>query len=49
MPDQIILKTFKTPGCHYVYDRHTNAAVVLAEDEYQELSRVESGELPATN
>jgi len=47
MSNDIIFKTFRTYRHPYVYDRHTNAIVMLTEDEFQELSRVECGELPA--
>ena len=41
----IIFKTFRTYAHPYVYDRHTNAVVMLTEDEYKELVAVEKGEL----
>ncbi len=43
----IIFKTFRTYAHPYVYDRHTNAVVMLTEDEYKELVAVENGELDA--
>lgn len=41
----IIFKTFRTYAHPYVYDRHTNAVVMLTEDEYKELVAVEKGEM----
>ena len=46
MQHDAIFKTLKTYGYPYVYDRHTNALIVLTEEEYCELLRVERGELP---
>lgn len=43
----IIFKTFRTYAHPYVYDRHTNAVVMLTEDEYNELAAVEKGKLAA--
>ncbi len=43
----IIFKTFRTYAHPYVYDRHTNAVVMLTEDEYKELAAVEKGDLAA--
>ena len=45
MSNEIIFKTFKTYRQFYVYDRHTNAIVILSESEYDELQKVEKGEL----
>ena len=39
-----LFRTFRQP---YVYDRHTNALVVLSEDEFQELVKVKDGSIPA--
>ena len=47
MPKHVVFKAFRTPRYPYIYDRHTNTAVVFTEDDYQEMKRVESGELPA--
>jgi len=41
----IIFKTFRTYAHPYVYDRHTNAVVMLTEDEYKELVDVEKGKM----
>jgi uncharacterized protein len=46
MSNSIIIKTFRTYGHPYVYDRHTDALVMLNEDEYDELVRCEKGGLP---
>lgn len=43
----IIFKTFRTYAHPYVYDRHTNAVVMLTDDEYKELVEVEKGTLAA--
>ena len=45
MPEDIIIKTFKTYKHPYAYDRHTDTLIMLSEDEYSELARVEKGEL----
>jgi len=47
MTKDIIFKTFRTFRHPYLYDRHTNALVILKEDEYSELAQVERGELAA--
>ena len=44
---KIIFKTFHTYKNAYVYDRHTNAVFAVEEEEYQELRKVEKGELAA--
>ena len=43
---EIIFKTFRTYFQRYVYDRYTNSLATLSEEEYDELKRVENGELP---
>jgi len=43
--NDVIVKTFNTYKHKYAYDRHTNAIIVLTEDEHDELHRVEMGEL----
>ena len=45
MSRPVIFKTIKTYAHKYVYDRHTNSIVRLTEDEYNELTQVEKGEL----
>lgn len=47
MSNTVIFKTFSTYAHHYVYDRHTNAVVMLTDDEYKELVAVEKGEVAA--
>lgn len=49
MSNSIIFKTFRTYAHPYVYDRHTNAVVMLTDDEYEELVAIEKGELAADN
>jgi hypothetical protein len=45
MPNEIVFKTFRTYAGRYVYDRHTNSLAIISDEEYQELKRVEEGEL----
>jgi len=45
MSRKVIFKTFRTYRNPYLYDRHTNSLISLSEDEYQEVRRVESGDL----
>ncbi|SHH84912.1 uncharacterized protein SAMN02745823_01178 [Sporobacter termitidis DSM 10068] len=46
MSNAVIFKTFRTYKHPYVYDRHTDSLLILSEDEYRELLKVEKGELP---
>ena len=45
--DPIVFRTVRTYKHPYLYDRHSNLVVMLSEDEYDELARVERGELLA--
>ena len=47
MAQEIIFKTFRTYTHPYLYDRNTNSATVLSDEEYRELRQVERGEMPA--
>jgi len=40
----VIIKTLKTPGGYYVYDRETNSLLSLTEEEYIACQQVERGE-----
>lgn len=42
---KVILKTIKTPGHHYVYDRNTNSIFRVTPEEFGELQKVENHEL----
>ena len=46
MGNEIIFRTFHTYKHPYLYDRHTNALIMLTEEEYEELQRVEQKLLP---
>ncbi len=45
MSKDVIFKTFRTYRHPYAYDRHTNSIVMLSETEYDELTKVEKGDL----
>ena len=45
MSNNIVFKILKTYNHSYAYDRHTNSLILLADGEYEELSRVEKMEL----
>ncbi|MBC8569870.1 Cys-rich peptide radical SAM maturase CcpM [Zongyangia hominis] len=45
MAKDIIFKTFRTKLNGYVYDRHTHSVFALPDAEFEELQRVERGEL----
>lgn len=42
----IIIKTIKTADRYYVYDRSQNSIILLKKDEYEELKKIEKGQLP---
>jgi len=45
MCKNIVFRTIKTPRGQYAYDRNTNAIISLTNNEYDELHRVEIGEV----
>lgn len=45
----IVFRTFKTYKKKYVYDRHMNAVVMIDDAEYDELKKVEKGEIAVSD
>ena len=43
--NEILFKTFKTFQHSYVYDRHTNALIMITDEEYNELNMVQGEQL----